>query len=166
MKLQKPGIRLEDIREKEQISLRTLYCCKSADIATVDQLIAFYNNNSTFTRMNQCGLITHYELLKICLKYIQPGDYIDINDKEFKKVLKIFPDLIHSLKYDQKPDTEEAILSNDVRINIIERKSVREKPLYHQKKVVLWTSPLCFWSSVELPGFRYSANKKAWWKRR
>ncbi len=164
MKLHKPGIRLENLREKEEVTERMLNCCKTAGITTVDQLIAFYNENGTFIRMPNCGLITHYKFLKICLKYIQPGDNIDMNDKEFKKILSIYPDLMHTLKYDQKPDEEEATLSNDVRINIIERKSVREKPQYEQKKVVLWSSPLCFWSSVELPGFRYSAKKKAWWK--
>ncbi len=27
-----------------------------------------------------------------------------------------------------------------------------------------WESPLCYWSSVKLPGYRYSKKKSAWWK--
>jgi hypothetical protein len=27
-----------------------------------------------------------------------------------------------------------------------------------------WETPLCYWSSVKLPGYKYSQKKKAWWK--
>lgn len=29
-----------------------------------------------------------------------------------------------------------------------------------------WETPLCYWSSVQLPGYTYSKKKSAWWKRK
>ena len=30
----------------------------------------------------------------------------------------------------------------------------------------LWETPLCYWSSTKLPGYAYSKNKNAWWKKK
>lgn len=29
-----------------------------------------------------------------------------------------------------------------------------------------WETPLCYWSSTQMPGYVYSKNKKAWWKKK
>jgi ssDNA-binding Zn-finger/Zn-ribbon topoisomerase 1 len=29
-----------------------------------------------------------------------------------------------------------------------------------------WETPICYWSSVKLPGYIYSKKKNAWWKRK
>jgi superfamily I DNA and/or RNA helicase/ssDNA-binding Zn-finger/Zn-ribbon topoisomerase 1 len=31
-------------------------------------------------------------------------------------------------------------------------------------EVKQWETPLCYWSSTKLPGYKYSKNKNAWWK--
>ncbi len=166
MKSLKPDFTLEELKEKEEISVRAINCCAYADIYTVNQLVTFYNNFGAFRVIPNCGLISHYKLLSICLKYIQPNDYIELDDKEFKKVLKIFPDLLESFTYDQSGDIEAAPMRNNIRITLKGRKLDAKKVHQNEETIRIWTSPLCFWSSAALPGFKYSEKKKAWWKRR
>ncbi|MBS4059210.1 MAG: hypothetical protein KG029_02305 [Bacteroidetes bacterium] len=166
MKHVKKDYTLEELKEKEEISVRAINCCAYADIYTVNQLVTFYNNFGAFWVIPNCGLISHYKLLSICLKYIQPNDFIELDDKEFKKVLKIFPDLLDSFTYDQTGDIEAAPMRNDIRIMRRGHKTIAAKPNQNEETIRIWTSPLCFWSSAALPGFKYSEKKKAWWKHR
>lgn len=166
MKPLKLDYTLEELKEKEDIPIRAINCCASVDIHTVNQLVTFYNDYGSFSLIPNCGLISHYELLRICLKYIQPDDFIELDDKDFKKVLKIFPDLLESFTYDQSGDIEAALMRNDIRIKPKSKKPDNKKTLPDEETIRIWTSPLCFWSSAALPGFRYSEKKKAWWKRR
>ena len=166
MKHVKKDYTLEELKDKEGIPVRAINCCSIADIHTVNQLVTFYNDYGSFRLIPSCGLISHYELLRICLKYIQPDDFIELDDKEFKKVLKIFPDLLESFTYDQSGDIEAAPMRNDIRIKPKSKKPDNKKTLPDEETIRIWTSPLCFWSSAALPGFRYSEKKKAWWKRR
>lgn len=166
MKHVKKDYTLEELKEKEEISVRAINCCAYADIYTVNQLVTFYNNFGAFRGIPNCGLISHYKLLSICLKYIQPNDFIELDDKEFKKVLKIFPDLLDSFTYDQTGDIEAAPMRNDIRIMRRGHKTIAAKTNQNEETIRIWTSPLCFWSSAALPGFKYSEKKKAWWKHR
>jgi len=166
MKHVKKDYTLEELKDKEGIPIRAINCCTIADIHTVNQLVTFYNDYGSFKHIPNCGLISHYELLRICLKYIQPDDFIELDDKEFKKVLKIFPDMLDSFIYDQTGDIEAAPMRNDIRISLKGRKLDSKKSHHNEETIRIWTSPLCFWSSAALPGFKYSEKKKAWWKRR
>jgi len=47
----------------------------------------------------------------------------------------------------------------------ISNNQISQKTLFDNKiEGKQWESPLCYWSSVQLPNYRYSKKKGAWWK--
>lgn len=166
MKTRKADISIEALRLNKKVSARLTSCCSGVGIFTVNQLVDFYITHGTFTNIPQCGLITHYELLSICMEYLQPDDNIELSYKEFKRVLNMFPKLLDSFSYDYTPDMENAPMKNDIRIKMKQNKLHQPSVPEQTATLKIWTSPPCYWCSEELPGFKYSEKKKAWWKRK
>ncbi len=64
---------------------------------------------------------------------------------------------------------QQAKVSKDKPVKIstkLETTLPTKKSTVNEKDGTQWETPLTFWSSVKLPGYRYSEKKKAWWKKK
>ncbi len=87
-------ISLEELAEREYLSVRAVNICRSVDIKTLKDLVAFYEKDGMdFMRIRNCGAGTARMLLEVYKKYSQE---IDVNEfkgrrgKGLKSLLKKF----------------------------------------------------------------------------
>ena len=74
-------IPVQELKNLENISQRTINLCDDNSINTLREIIKFNKNNSGFLSLRTCGDKTNRELLKICEKY-EFQHFIDLVDED------------------------------------------------------------------------------------
>ncbi|GAB1450016.1 hypothetical protein MASR2M47_00720 [Draconibacterium sp.] len=64
-----PNYTLEFLCDLENLGVRGYNACKSFNLLTLNDLIAFYNANGDFLKVRNCGKKSNEELITICEKY-------------------------------------------------------------------------------------------------
>ena len=83
--------RLEKLRTKENMSVRTYNICIDNDLFSASDILDYYRTNKTFKGLRNCGAKSENELVKICLKYWQhKSSEINENDDHESEIQMIF----------------------------------------------------------------------------
>ena len=83
--------RLEKLRTKENMSVRTYNICVDNDLFSASDILDYYRTNKTFKGLRNCGAKSENELVKICLKYWQhKSSEINENDDHESEIQMIF----------------------------------------------------------------------------
>ena len=67
---------IDEIYQKEEISVRSYHACKYNNINSVIALLTYYKNNKSFKNIRNCGEKSSQELIEVCKKY-ENEYYID-----------------------------------------------------------------------------------------
>jgi hypothetical protein len=101
---------LDEIYQKEDISVRSLNICDFNGLKDLDSILFYFKENKTFAKLRNCGKKSDDELSKLCLKYRTS----DTTNNNIKKDINVsLHQIITNLK------TEQIILVNDfIGINV------------------------------------------------
>jgi hypothetical protein len=72
-----------ELKIVEKLTVRSINVCEYNSLATINDIVKFYNENGTFLKLRNCGQKTNEELIHIAEKYNKyvPLDNAVINDK-------------------------------------------------------------------------------------
>lgn len=107
---------LDEIFEKENISVRSYNVCKDNGLTSVEALKAYYNKYESFLYLKNCGRKTNEELIGLCKKY--------------------FEELLNSEPEDKRNRTLKDIVSN---LTGIQREVVNRFILGHLNRLSEWS---------------------------
>lgn len=62
-------MRLEQLRNIENLSVRAFNICKTSSLSTLDLILNWYKKYGNFKNIRNCGNNTNQELVAVCLKY-------------------------------------------------------------------------------------------------
>lgn len=63
-------ILLEELIDKEWLSVRSINICKDAGLISLNRILDFYSKKGSFMTIRNCGAKTDKELIEICKKYL------------------------------------------------------------------------------------------------
>ena len=72
-------ISLEDLADKEFLSVRSVSICENADLTSLKRILDFYEKRKSFLFIRNCGVKTENELVQLCQKY-QDRKIVEIFD--------------------------------------------------------------------------------------
>jgi len=70
MNSNREDILLEELIDKEWLSVRSINICKDADLISLNRILDFYAKKGSFMSIRNCGAKTDKELIEICKKYL------------------------------------------------------------------------------------------------
>lgn len=91
-------ILLEELIDKEWLSVRSINICKDAGLISLNRILDFYSKKGSFMTIRNCGAKTDKELIEICKKYLASNPVVS----EAKEQTESFLETINSLTPFQK----------------------------------------------------------------
>ena len=82
-------MKIEDLYRKGELSVRSYNACERVEIETIDELLDYYKEYNSFSRIKNCGAKSNFELIGICYKY-QGDEYENLKEK-FQKENALSP---------------------------------------------------------------------------
>ncbi len=79
---------IESIFLNGELSVRSYHSCKSSEIETVKELIAYFYKHKNFLKLRMCGKRSSEELIRIC------ETYLDCYEKEDNEINEVIPNEI------------------------------------------------------------------------
>ncbi|SFK81509.1 DNA-directed RNA polymerase subunit alpha C-terminal domain-containing protein [Proteiniphilum acetatigenes] len=76
------AISVYDLYKTGQLSIRALNCCSIADLATVREIISYYEKEGSFLEIKNAGRKTSLELEELCKSYISQIKKLEERSKE------------------------------------------------------------------------------------
>ncbi len=98
MNSNRDDILLEELIDKEWLSVRSINICKDAGLISLNRILDFYSKKGSFMSIRNCGAKTDKELIEICKKYLASNPVIS----EAKEQTESFLETINSLTPFQK----------------------------------------------------------------
>ncbi len=135
-------IDIEDLKEIENLSVRSLNSCRNGEIKTLTELIKYYNKEQTFKKIRNCGAKSNDELIAVCEKYIDfainspnkesLSTQISKTNKPLQKLNNVIENIVETIKSKnqlqeliEKLTIKQKIILNSIINSIAQNLSIR-----------------------------------------